>query len=261
MINYSVALKEFELFILILTRISTFVYAAPFFNTSGIPQRVKVGFSTAFSLLIYTMGIGKGYTYQGVLEYAAIVICEAVVGIVLGMISSLCIQIIMFAGHIMDVDMGLSMATLFDPTTRAQVGIMGNLYYYLLSLMLTVSGLYRYLVGAIADTYEVIPIGKVSFHASLYNIIVDFLGKYFVIGFRIALPMFASILLLNCILGILARIAPQMNMFVLGMQLKIFVGIAVIMFTIIMLPAVSNYIFQMIRSIMVTVVNALAPIS
>ena len=55
---------------------------------------------------------------------------------------------------------------------------------------------------------------------------------YFVIGFRIALPVFATTLLLNCILAILARIAPQMNMFVVGMQLKIFVGIFVILFTI-----------------------------
>lgn len=260
MINFSVALQEFELFLLVLIRISTFVYAAPFFNISGTPQRVKVGFAVTFAILIYTLNTNLEYSYQGLLEYAALVVCEAVVGLMLGMAASLCVQIIMFAGHIMDVDMGLSMATLFDPTTRAQVGIMGNLYYYLLMLTLIVSGLYRFLISALVDTYEVVPIGEVAFQPSLLTVIVDFISDYFVIGFRIALPMFAGILLLNCILGILARIAPQMNMFVFGMQLKIFSGIAITLVMIGMLPSISNAVFNEIRTVLVQIVNALQPV-
>lgn len=260
MINYSVALQEFELFILILVRISTFVYAAPFFNTANTPNRVKIGFSFALAILVYTLDLGITYTYSGMLDYAAIVLSEAAVGLLLGYAANACVQIIMFSGHIIDVDMGISMATIFDPTTKTQVGIMSNLYYYLLSLLLIVSGLYRYLVAAIVDTYKVIPIGQAAFRPSLYTTIVDFIGDYFVIGFRIALPMFACMMLLNCILGVLARIAPQMNMFVMGMQLKIFVGIIVITFTLVMLPSVSNYIFQEIRTIMVQIVNSMTPV-
>jgi flagellar biosynthetic protein FliR len=66
-------------------------------------------------------------------------------------------------------------------------------------------------------------------------------------------------LLLNCILGILARIAPQMNMFVMGMQLKIFAGLAVIFATIILLPSVSTFIFQQIRTMMVKLVGGMTP--
>ena len=260
MINFSVALQEFELFILILVRISTFVYAAPFFNTANTPQRMKVGFSIALAMLVYSLDRNITYSYEGVLGFAGIVIAEALIGLIIGMAASMCVQIIMFAGHIMDIDMGLSMATVFDPTTKTQVGIMGNFYYYLLSLMLIVSGLYRYLISALVDTYEVIPIGGAVFRPSLYQTIVDFMGDYFVIGFRIALPMFACMLLLNCVLGVLARIAPQMNMFVLGMQLKIFVGIIVIFFTIIMLPSVSTYIFRQIRTIIVQIVNSMTPL-
>ena len=72
--------------------------------------------------------------------------------------------------------------------------------------------------------------------------------------------MLACMMLLNCILGVLARIAPQMNMFVMGMQLKIFVGIIVVTFTLVMLPSVSNYIFQEIRTIMVQIVNSMTPV-
>ena len=70
--------------------------------------------------------------------------------------------------------------------------------------------------------------------------------------------MFATTLLLNCIVAILARIAPQMNMFVVGMQLKIFVGIFVILFTIGMLPAVSNFILEEIQSIFTALVRGMS---
>lgn len=260
MINFDISLQEFELFILILVRIATFVSVAPFFNTANTPQRMKVGFAIALTILIYSLDLDMNYSYAGAADYAMLVVSEAIVGLIIGMAASMCIQIIMFSGHIMDIDMGLSMASIFDPTTKTQVGIMGNLYYYMLSLMLIVSGLYRYLIMAIVDTYEVIPIGQAVFRPALMQIFLNFIGDYFIIGFRIALPMFTCILLLNCILGVLAKIAPQMNMFVFGMQLKIFVGIFVIFFTIVLLPEVSTFIFGKIRTLIVELVNSMTPV-
>lgn len=258
MINYSIALNQFELFILILMRLATFVFSAPFFNTSGVPRKLKVGFSLAMALIVYELGPEMTYQYNGTLDYAGLVIKECVVGLLLGMMTSFCVQIIMFAGRMIDLDIGLAMASLFDPTTKSQVGIMGNLYYYTLMLLLIISGMHRYLVTAIVDTYSVIPVGGVKFNASLYDTVIGFMSDYFVIGFRIALPVFATILLLNCILAILARIAPQMNMFVVGMQLKIFTGIAVVFAVIVMLPAVSNYIYIEIKDIMVSLVKGMS---
>lgn len=258
MINYDIALSEFELFILILMRLATFVFAAPFFNTANIPQRFKIGFSFFMAILVYNLGPEMSYQYNGIVEFAAIVIKESVVGLLLGAMTAFCVQIVMFAGRLIDLDIGLAMASLFDPTTKSQVGIMGNLYYYMVMLLLIVSGLHRFLVTAIIDTYDVIPIGGVKFNVSLYDTVIGFMSDYFVIGFRIALPVFSTILLLNCILAILARIAPQMNMFVVGMQLKIFTGIAVIFAVIVMLPAVSNYIYMEIKDMMISLVGGMS---
>ncbi len=83
------------------------------------------------------------------------------------------------------------MAQIYDPTTRMQVGIMGNFYYYLVMLLLIVSGLHRYLVAAIVETYNAIPVGGVKFSSTIYTDILKFVSEYFVIGFRIALPVFA----------------------------------------------------------------------
>ena len=259
MMDFEVALDQFEIFILILMRMASFVYTAPFFNTSGTPQKTKVGFSVFLSILVYSLqGSDVSVSYNGVIGYAALVLEEVAVGLLLGAVTSFCTQIILFSGKIIDMDTGISMAQIYDPTTRMQVGIMGNFYYFMLMLLLILSGMHRFLIEAIVETYNVIPIGGVKFGAGLYTTVIQFMSDYFVIGFRIALPVFATMLLLNCILAILARIAPQMNMFVVGMQLKIFVGIFVIFFTISMLPAVSNIIFEEIKDLFSLLVRGMS---
>lgn len=259
MINYEVAMAQFEIFILILMRMASFIAVAPFFNTANTPRKTRVAFAFFLAVLMYSMQPDMVMEYDGVMEYAVIVLKEVVVGLLLGVSASFCVQIIMFAGKIIDMDTGLSMAQIMDPTTRVQVGIFGNFYYYLLLLLLIISGLHYYLIEAIFETYKVIPIGRVTFSPSIYNDIIEFMSDYFVIGFRIALPVFAATLLLNCILAILARIAPQMNMFVVGMQLKIFVGIFVVFFTIGMMPSVSSFIQEEIEDLLASLVRGMSP--
>lgn len=258
MINYEVALAQFELFFLIMMRIASFVFAAPFFNTANTPRRVKVGFAFFLTVLVYSMHTDLQVAYTGTIEYAGLVLKEVIVGLLLGAMTAFCVQIIMFAGKVIDMDIGIAMAQIMDPTTHVQVGIMGNFYYYLLLLLLIVSGLHRYLIAAIVETYNVIPLGGVTFSPTIYTDVIQFMSDYFVIGFRIALPVFAATLLLNCVLAILAKIAPQMNMFVVGMQLKIFVGIFVILFTVVMMPSVSNFIYNEIQSIMASLVRGMS---
>ena len=83
------------------------------------------------------------------------------------------------------------------------------------------------------------------------------MGDSFIIGFRIFLPFFACIMVLNCVLGIMARVAPQMNMFSIGMQLKILVGFVVLYLIVFLLPNVANYIFDEIKTMVKFVAEGL----
>ncbi|MEG1848641.1 MAG: flagellar biosynthetic protein FliR, partial [Lachnospiraceae bacterium] len=84
-----------------------------------------------------------------------------------------------------------------------------------------------------------------------------FLSDYIIIGFRICLQVFATITLLNAVLGILAKIAPQMNMFSVGIQLKVMTGLGILFLTIGMLPSAANFIFTHMKRMIVTFVEAL----
>ena len=79
----------------------------------------------------------------------------------------------------------------------------------------------------------------------------------FVIGFRIFLPFFAVIMILNCILGIMAKVAPQMNMFSIGMELKIITGLVVMFLTVFLLPEIAEFIFDEIRTTVVGFIEGL----
>ena len=190
MIQYEVALEQLEIFVLILMRIASFIYVAPFFNTANVPRRTKIGLAFFVTVLVYSVKADMTVEYSGIIGYAVVVLQEVAVGLILGAMASFCVQIIMFAGKMIDMDTGLAMAQIMDPTTNVQVGIFGNFITIYTSSASDGIGLYRYLISAIVETYNVIPIGQVKFSASIYNDIIGFMSDYFVIGFRIALPVF-----------------------------------------------------------------------
>ena len=108
------------------------------------------------------------------------------------------------------------------------------------------------------DSYKVIPIQGQNFDwESLLSSMTMLITDIFVIGFRIVLPVFACIMILNCILGIMAKVAPQMNMFAVGIQLKILLGFFVMFVTIGLLPYVSDYIFTEMKKIMVSIIEGM----
>lgn len=252
MISYSFSLYDLEYFLLILCRVTAFVYIAPFFGTRGVPNRVKVIFSVFTSMLLYqvTTPVENLVSYQSVFGYSLIVIKETLTGLILGLGANMCMSIVNFAGSIADMETGLSMATLMDPTTNQNTSITGVLYQYALMLMLIASGMYRYLIGALADSFVLIPVnGAVIRPGRLMETMIDFMSQYIFIGFRIVLPIFCVILLLNAVLGVLAKVAPQMNMFAVGMQLKVIVGLGILFLSMGLLGNLSEFVFEEMKEI------------
>jgi len=259
MIELSFSIYDLEYFLLILTRVSCFVYIAPFFGMGNTPARIRIGISFFTSMLLYqVLTPAPAIVYDTVMEYAIIVMKEAVTGLIVGFGANICMTIVNFAGSIADMETGLSMATVLDPTTKENTSITGAFYQYVITLMMIATGMYRYLLGALADTFTLIPVNGAVFHGdSLLDSLLLFLSDYVIIGFRIVLPIFCVMLLLNAILGVLAKVSPQMNMFAVGMQLKIVVGLAVLFFVTGMLPGAADFVFQEMKKVIVSFVGGL----
>ncbi|WP_026526597.1 flagellar biosynthetic protein FliR [Butyrivibrio sp. VCD2006] len=258
MIDYSFSYGDLEVFLLILVRVTMFVYIAPFFSTPSTPQRVKIGFSIFLSILLYGFAPVNTIEYNTILGYTIIVIKEFFTGLIIGYSAQVCTTIASLAGQISDMQVGLSMVQVMSPNSREQVPVTGALYQYTFLGMMLVSGLYRYFVSALADSFRLIPVNGAIFDSDkLLNSIVKFLSAYMIIGFRICLPIFIVTFMMNVILGVLARVAPQMNMFAVGMQLKLIVGLLIMYITSTLLYNASDFIFSNMRQMMTEFINDL----
>ncbi len=258
MIHLSFSFLDLEYFLLILVRVATFVFVAPFFSLSNTPARVRIALSVFTAMLLYTSLTPVELIYDSVMDYAVIVVKEAITGLLIGFSANICMSIVNFAGSIADMEMGLSMLSMLDPATKQQSSVSGVFYQYVVMMMLIASGMYRYLFGALADSFLLIPVNGAVFRSeNLVAAILRFLADYITIGFRICLPVFCVMLLLNAVLGILAKVAPQMNMFAVGIQLKVLTGLSVLFVTTSMLSGVASFIFDEIKQVTTTFVEGM----
>ncbi len=251
--NIIVTQQQLEYFLLILVRMASFAAVAPFFGHANVPARYKVGLSACLSLIVYSLLGYKPLEYGSTLEFGRYIIIESIVGLLIGLSANLCMTIITFSGRLIDMEIGLSMATLYDPNTNDQVSVSGSFYYYFMLFLMLVSNMHYFLLSALIDSYELIPIGGAVFSEKLMDTFITFLAEYFIIGFRIILPIFAVSLIMNCIMGVLTKVAPQIHMFSVGLQLKVLAGFIVIFVTIPLLPVIARFLFDVMqRMVLIT---------
>lgn len=241
-VNFSI--EQLEFFLLVFVRISGFIFTAPFFNHANIPRRVKISLTFFVAVIVFMMLPVEKLQYSGVSGYGFLLIEELLLGIVMGFMTNICTMILAFAGQIIDQEIGFSMVQEMNPTANFTTTITGNLFTMTVMLIMIVTNLHLYILSAIVDSFKIVEVGEASINILMYKVMIKFMVDYFIIAFRIILPIFASILLTNVVLAILAKVAPQMNMFVIGMQLKVLIGIAVMVLIATLLPAITEFIYE-----------------
>lgn len=243
------SIYHLEYILLIFIRIASMIYLVPVFGSTGVPNKVKIGFSAVLAILLATVIPYEPLPYISILGYSGLVIKEVMIGLLIGFFMNICMTILSFAGQMIDQEIGFTMVSIFDQFNKTQSTITANLYNILVLLIVVVSDLYYFIIDAMVDSFRYVPVGTSIYKMdAIYHIFLKFMKDFFLIGFQIALPIFASALLLSVILGILAKAAPQMNMFVVGIQLKVFLGLAVLFVTIGFLPNVAEYIFDEMKT-------------
>lgn len=260
MVDLSFTLYTFEHFLLILVRVTAFVAVAPFFSTRNVPRMAKVGFSALVSILLMNMVEYNLPYYDSSIGYAVLVIKEVVVGLFIGFGANVCNYIVLFAGNMIDMHMGLSMATEYDPQNGTQSTLTSTFYNYILLLLLIVSNMYQYILRALVDSYQVIPIAGAVFNFdSLLSSFISYVVQLFAIAFRITLPIFSCIMILNCVLGIMAKVAPQMNMFAVGIQIKVLTGYVLLFLTVMIIPRMAEIVFKEMKVMIVSMIEGMMP--
>lgn len=257
MIEVTFSIEKLEYFLFILVRIASFLAVAPFFSMSGVPQRVRLGLALFLSIILYNVLPVQQIDYVGVIGFAIVIIKESIAGILIGFSAYMCSLIVNLSGRLIDMEIGLAMAQEFDPTTKTQSSITGTMYTYLVMLIMLASDMHIFLINALVESFSLIPINGEKIGSTLYDSFIGFITEYFIIGFRIALPVFAAALLMNCVLGIMAKVAPQMHMFAVGIQLKLLTGLLIMFVTVRLLPAVATFVSDTMKRFVEEVMRGL----
>jgi flagellar biosynthesis protein FliR len=225
-------LQAFSGFLLTFCRIASFFVVAPIFSSRNVPAPFKVGLSFFVALLTFS-ALGAQPVPMDSL-YIMAVLKEILVGLMLGFIGYIFFTVVQVSGSFVDMQMGLSMANIIDPMTGASTPIIGNLKYMVAVLLFLSFNGHHLLLQAIMDSYDWIPMQNDAFVKMYDGELSEFMIRTFTdsfgIAFKMAAPLVAALFLTDIGLGILARTAPQFNIFVIGVPLKILVGFILLAF-------------------------------
>jgi len=219
-INFETALLKF---LLILFRCLGFMLITPVFGRREIPAQAKIGLAAILSIIVYPFIQDVNFS-SNLWILAASVLKEFMTGITMGYASFLLFSSLYLAGEIIDMEMGFGIVNVLDIQSNTQVPLMGN-YYYILTILLflTVNG-HHMLISAIMKSYDLLPLSEAILQEGLLNEIIISFKDMFLLGIRIALPVVSIIFFTDLALGIIARTVPQMNVFMVGLPVKIAVG-------------------------------------
>lgn len=217
--------SSIPIFLLVFSRILSFFLVIPIFSYRTIPIPAKIGLAFFLSYItIFTIDV-EPIQFDGI--YILLVLKEILAGIVLGLIGYIILSAIQIAGGFIDFQIGFAIANVIDPQTGAQSPILGQyLYIFSLLFLLSVNG-HHLLIDGIFNSYEFIPINQSILPFGNENIIVlitKVFSAMFAIAFQMSIPVVASLFLVDVALGIVARTVPQINIFVVGLPLKILVS-------------------------------------
>ncbi len=258
MFSTSFSVYHLEYYLMIFARIAGTLSLAPIFSHKAVPVRVRLFLSLAIAMVVVSIRPYTPLDYTTIMGFTAMLIKELVVGLTIGFLANITMNIITMAGEFIDREIGFTMVSNFDPTVNTSVTITAELYNYSILLIMLGANLHYFFITAVVDSFNVIPIGKVIFNAeAMYSTVLGYIAQYFIIALRISLPMFVSILLLNVILGILAKVAPQMNMFAVGIQLKVLAGLFVVLVTIGFLPNITDFLFTEAKDIIYEAIRSM----
>ncbi|UJF35358.1 flagellar biosynthetic protein FliR [Paenibacillus hexagrammi] len=215
-------------FMLIFCRITSFFVVAPVLSSKNIPNTFKIGLSLCVTFIVFSsIGLNQAVVIDG--QYILLIIREMLIGILLGFLGYMFFTVVQIAGSFMDMQIGFSMANIIDPLSGTSSPLVGNLKYMIaILLFLTFDG-HHYLLRAIMESYHWIPLDNQLFTRIYNGQISDFLfqsfSKMFYLSFQLAAPIIAALFLTDLGLGLLTRVAPQFNIFVIGAPLKMILGL------------------------------------
>jgi len=239
------AAQGLDYVLLLFLRVSGLTLSSPVFGRQNIPSVAKICYSLALAYFFLTLHPATApLEYTGVVAFALLCAKELLIGLIMGYLLTLFFSASFTAGQIIDMHMGFGMANVFDEQSNASIPVMGNLLNVMMMLVFISIGGFERLVYMLQMTFQYLPVGTITVLPEIAWTVAELFCTAFLLGVQMSLPIVFAELLGEAIMGVLVRTVPQMNVFVIGLPLKVFIGFIVILPVIPVYAAFSGTVFD-----------------
>lgn len=211
-----------------LSRILALVATAPLLGNPSVPVRVKLGLAVMITVLVMPLvekslpqidpASGVGF---------AILLQQILIGIAMGLVMRVVFVAVEMAGELIGLQMGLGFAIFFDPHNSGQIDIVGRFLGVIASLAFLAIDGHLIMIALISQSFSTLPIGLEGMTNATFTTLANWGSEIFKSGLQLSLPVLTALLITNLALGILTRVAPQLNIFAVGFPLTLSIGLLV----------------------------------
>lgn len=232
---------------LLFIRVSGLLISSPIFGRKNVPNIAKIGFCAVLTVVFMTgLPAPASYpVYSTLLEYGLIVVRELAFGVAMGYILTAMFNLTFTAGAIMDYQIGYSMASIYDYQNNTQTPITGSLFNILMLILFLMYDGHLKLIEVIHKTITAVPIGMAMAPPTILWVAAEVMTQSFILSVMVAMPVLAAGVMIEFALGAVIKTVPQMNMFVVGIPVKIIVGLIVMLLTFSLFANFTKDIFNM----------------
>lgn len=224
---------------LLLVRPGMLILTAPFFGAVFAPPQVRAGIAL---LLAFTL---SGFVPTPPLTTAtaltAMLIREASIGLALGLAVRMLTAVAEFAGELGSYQSGMSAGAMVDPVSGVRNTQFAAIYTNLTIVICFVTNAHHVFLRALVASYEQVPMGLGQVEPALAPTVAHMLGFVFVFGMRLAAPMLVVLLLVEVVIGLMTKVAPSLNIMVLGAPLRVPIGLMMVAITVATLPSLLTH--------------------
>ncbi len=233
-------IEHFTYFLLIFSRMSGCVFFNQIFGRGNLPVIFKISLSLMLTITVYgLLPVQDNIVITSVAEYGLIVLKEIFIGFIIGYIIGIFFSIVVIGGEITDLQIGMSMAQIYDPNSNVSVGVTGRFLNVFLILLFFSAGGHLSLIKIFITSCKLIEIGAFTIPKNLFLNMVELLSQIFVFAIKLALPILAVEIITEAGVGILMKAIPNIQVFSVNIQVKLFIGLFLIM---ILVPSFSSFL-------------------
>jgi flagellar biosynthetic protein FliR len=212
--------------ILIFTRIAAMFTVIPLFSARNTPVLTKVGFVFFLSLIIVPLQFDSfDLQINSFIELGGLMVVESIIGFSIGIVTLIIMNTFYLAGSLVDRNIGFAMVSVISAQDESQLPVSANFYYIFALMIFVLTDVHHLLIRAIIDSYTTMPVGANPIMGLIVYDYIEVLTYTFVMGVKMAAPFILTILIANILLGLLSKAMPGMNVFMIGMPLKILIGL------------------------------------